>query len=397
MRIGLVGCGYAADVYASSLRKYRDVEIAAATDLDRARASQFGSYHSISVYPTLEELLADRNIKIIVNLTNPKSHFAVSKACLEAGKHVYTEKPMAMTFPEAQALVEVASRNGVCLSSAPCGLLGETAQTLWRAVRSGDIGKVRLVYAELDDGPTQLREPHLWRSPSGAPHDYRDEFEVGCTLEHAAYYLTWFTAFFGPARAVTSFAACVWPDRAVVPGQPLHVTTPDVSVACITFASGVAARLTCSIVAPHNHALQVIGDEGVLTIDDCWNYSAPVYRDKYSKRRLQAARFPITRTYPFLKTWLGPHPRAYPAVKKVGWKKRHARYRQDFARGVADLARAVGDGRPPRLPADYCLHVNELVLAIQNPTTAPHPLQTTFEPLRPMDDREVKEFAWKEW
>jgi predicted dehydrogenase len=185
MRIGFVGCGYTADYYFQSLKKYPRLELVAVTDRDQRRLKEFGDYYSVKTCSTVEALLADPNIEMIVNLTDPSSHFEVNKACLEAGKHVYSEKPLTMAFSEAQALVELANAKGLYLSSAPCGVLGETAQTLWRALNNHEIGTVRLVYAELDDGPIQLREPHLWRSPSGAPSPYRDEFEVGCILEHA--------------------------------------------------------------------------------------------------------------------------------------------------------------------------------------------------------------------
>jgi len=397
MRIGFVGCGYAADIYFQQLKKYPHLKLVAVTDRDQKRLTEFGAYYSVKTCSTLEVLLADPNIEMIVNLTNPSSHFEVSKACLEAGKHVYSEKPLTMAFSEAQALVELANTKGLYLSSAPCGVLGETAQTLWRALNNREIGTVRVVYAELDDGPVQLREPHLWRSASGAPSPYRDEFEVGCTLEHAGYYLTWFTAFFGPAKTITAFSACLWPNKQVVPEEPLYVTTPDFSVACITFESGVVVRLTNSIVAPHNHGVQIVGDKGVLTVDDCWNYSSPVYLDKYSKLRLQINRFPILKAYPFVKTWFGSHPREYPPVKKVSWKKRYARHRQDFARGIAELARAIAEKRPARLPVDYCLHVHELVWVIQNATHAPYQVTTTFKPLQPMDDVALKEVIAIDW
>jgi predicted dehydrogenase len=386
MRIGFVGCGWTAELYIQSLKKYPHLELVAVTDRDPGRSLEFGAFYSVKTCPTVETLLADPDIEMVVNLTNPNSHFEVSKACLEAGKHVYSEKPLTMTFSQAQALVELANRRGLHLSSAPCHVLGETAQTLWKALRNNEIGTVRVVYAEMDEGPVHLQDPHLWRSPSGAPFPYRDEFEVGYTLEHAAYYLTWVTAFFGPAKTVTAFSACLWPDKQVVADEPLYVTTPDFSVACITLESGVVVRLTCSSVAPHDHGIQIVGDKGVLTVEECQNISAPVYLDKYSKLRFRAERYPITKAYPFIKSWLDPHARVYPPVKKSSWKKRNARQRQDWARGVAELARAITEQCPGRLPADYCLHVNELVWAIQNATHVPYQVTTTFKPLQPVDD-----------
>jgi len=386
MRIGFVGCGWTAEMYFQSLKKYPDLELVAVTDRDQKRASEFGAFYSVKTCPTVEALLADPSIEMIVNITTPNSHFEVSKACLEAGKHVYSEKPLAMTFSEAEALVELANRKGLYLSSAPCGVLGETAQTLWKALRNNEIGTVRAVYAEMDDGPVHLQNPHLWRTPSGTPFPYRAALEVGYTVEHAAYYLTWVTAFFGPAKTVTAFSACLWPDKQVVAEESLHVTTPDFSVACITFESGVVVRLTCSSVAPYNHEIRIVGDKGVLRVEECQNISAPVYLDKYSKLRFRAERYPITKAYPFIKAWLDPHATVYPPVKKSSWLKRNDRHRLDWARGIAELARAITEQSPGRLPADYCLHVQELVWAIQNATHMPYQVTTTFKPLQPVDD-----------
>jgi predicted dehydrogenase len=397
MQIGFVGCGYTADMYIQSLKKYPHLELVAVTDRDQKRALQFGSYYSVKTCPTIEALLAEPNIEMIVNLTNPNSHFEVSKVCLEAGKHVYSEKPLTVTFSEAQALVDLASRKGLYLSSAPCGILGETAQTLWKALRNGEIGTVRVVYAEFDDGPVQLQDPHIWRSASGAPFPYRDEFEVGFTISHAGYYLTWFTAFFGPAKSITAYSSCLWPNKQVVAEEPLYVTNPDFSVACVTFESGVVVRLTCSLLAPHNHGMRIVGDKGVLTVEECLNYSAPVYLDKYSRLKFRAERYPITKTYPFIKAWLDFDYRVYPPVKKSSWKKRNARHRQDYARGVAELARAITERRPARLPADYCLHVTELVWAIQNASRVPYQVTTTFKALQPMDDVALKEILSIDW
>jgi predicted dehydrogenase len=275
-------------------------------------------------------------------------------------------------------------------------LLGETAQTLWRALRGGEIGRVRVVYAELDDGPVHLQEPHLYRSASGAPFPYRDEFEVGCTVEHAAYYLTWFTAFFGPAATVTSFSTRLWPDRQVTAEETLNVSAPDFSVGCITFRSGVVVRLTCSSVAPYDHGMQIVGDRGLLRVDECWNYSAPVRLEKYSKRWFRARSSPGARAFPLLE-WMRTGSREYPPLMKVSRQKRYRQHRQDFARGIADLAQAAVEGRPPRLPADYCLHVNELVLAIQNAGEVPYRVTSTFEPLEPMDDAALNELASISW
>jgi predicted dehydrogenase len=397
MRIGFVGCGFTADHYLDSLKLYPQLDLVAVTDHDAQRASQFSAFHSVKLAPNLPELLSDPSIEMIVNLTNSGSHYEVSRACLEAGKHLYSEKPLATTFAEAQALVQLAEAKGLYYSAAPCSLLGETAQTLWRALRKSEIGTIRAVYAELEDGPFHLAEPHLWKSPSGAPYDYRTEFEMGVTVEHAGYYLSWFAAFFGPAKTIMSFASCLVPDKQVKPDEPLTVTTPDWSVAVITFESGVTVRLTCSLIGPYNHSMKMVGDKGILSVDECWNFSSPVYHDKYTSLKFRVERYPITKTYPFLKHWTDLNSRTYPTVRKSSLKKQQARYRIDYARGIADLAGAITQQRPPRLPADYCLHVTELALAIQHATQMPYHVTTTFKPLEPMDDGALRELISAKW
>ncbi|MEL7035753.1 MAG: Gfo/Idh/MocA family oxidoreductase [Cyanobacteria bacterium J06592_8] len=352
MRIAIIGCGFVADFYLTTLSNYPELELVGVMDRDQARALRFSAYHGVLHYNSMEELLEDEKVELVVNLTNPRSHFEVSKACLEAGKHVYSEKPLAMKMSEAEQLVELAEQRGLYLSSAPCTLLGETAQTMWKAIRENVVGRVRLVYAEMDDGMIHQMRYRQWLSQSGIPWPYKDEFEVGCTLEHAGYCLTWLVAFFGPAQSVTAFSSCLIPnkqtDSILEPRE-----TPDFSVACIKFASGVVARLTCSIVAPADHSLKIIGDKGVLSTHDCWDFTSPVH----FQRRITIRR----------KTFISPWKQRYPLVKRgQGIVKHKTKHGMDFCRGVADLAAAILEERPCQLSARFSLHVNELVLTIQN-------------------------------
>lgn len=372
MRIAIVGCGFVADYYLKTLANHPELELVGVMDRDQDRALRFSAYHSVPAYSSLDELLKDNRVDIVVNLTNPRSHYQVSKACLEAGKHVYSEKPLAMKLEEAEELVALAEQRGLYIASAPCSLLGETAQTLWKALRENVVGRTRLVYAEMDDGLVHRMAYKKWLSESGLPWPYKDEFEVGCTLEHAGYYVTWLTAFFGPAESVTAFSSCLIPDKQTdVELDPPN--TPDFSVACIKFGSGVVARLTCGIVAPHDHSLRIIGDEGILCTEDCWYYQSPVY----IKRMLKIRR----------KTFISPWKKKYPLVRKPGGKaKTRGSQSMDFCRGVAEMAAAIREGRPNRLSADFSLHNNELVLAIQNAfeTGAAYKLKTSFAPFEPM-------------
>lgn len=397
MKIGIIGCGFTADHYLFCLKWHPFLEVVGAADRDQERATKFCNLHSVKLYSTLDALLADDSIEMVLNLTNSTSHYETSKACLNAGKHLFTEKPLATDFSQAEELVQLAEAKGLYLSAAPCNLLGESAQTLWKALRTREIGDVHLVLAELDDGPFHLAEPHLWRSESGAPYDYREEFKVGVTIEHSAYYLSLLTAFFGPARTITPFSACLWPDRPISPNERLTITTPDFSVACITFESGVVARLTCSLISPFDHELKIVGDAGVITMNECWNYSAPVYLNKFSSLRYRAERYPITKEHPFIKNLVGKHPRVYPPVRKSSIRRRYARYHMDYGRGIADLALGIQKRRSPRIPADFCLHLTELGLAIQKADPVPYQVKTTFKPLQPLDEAGLRELIPRSW
>jgi predicted dehydrogenase len=276
-----------------------------------------------------------------------------------------------MDLVQARELVDLAERKVLTLSSAPCSLLGETAQTLWKVLRRNIVGQVRLVYAELDDGMVHRMPYRRWLSSSGVPWPATDEFEVGCTFEHAGYYLSWFPALFGPALQVSAFAATLVSDKQT--DLPLEVNAPDFSVACVTFASGVVARLTCSIIAPHNHSLSIIGDEGVLSTRECWDYRSPVY----IQRQITIRR----------RTFISPWRTRYPLVGKGATSQAYRRaHGMDFCRGVAELTASIREHRPCRLSARYSLHTNELVIAIDRArqTASPYAMTTTVDPIEPM-------------
>ena len=371
MNVVFVGCGFVADYYAQTLKAHPQLTLLGVMDRDGDRSRHFATEHDTHVYATLADVLRDDRVDIVLNLTNPGSHYDVTKACLLAGKHVYSEKPLAMDMAQATELVEIAESRGLYLSSAPCSLLGETAQTIWKALRENCIGTVRVVYAEMDDGLVHRMPYRQWYSNSGIPWPYKDEFEVGCTLEHAGYYVTWLAAFFGPAVSVSAFSSCLIPDKQT--DRPLARNAPDFSVACIQFESGVVARLTCSIVAPHDHSLRIIGDEGILSTEDCWFYQSPIH----IKRRFNVRR----------KMLLAPWKETYPLVRRQGERYGYKGAQQmDFCRGVAEMAEAIAEQRPQRLSARFSLHVNEIVLAIHNAleTGTSHQLNTRFAPISPM-------------
>ncbi len=379
MKIAIVGCGFAADYYLKTLPNYPTLELVGVTDKNPEQLARCASYFDVPAIQSLDTILSDPDVSIVLNLTNPDSHFEVSRAILEAGKHVYSEKPLAMEMAHVKLLAEIADKRRLHFVSAPCSVLGETAQTIWKGLRENVVGKVRLVYAELDDGMLHRKNFGSWRSESGARWPYEDEFAVGCTLEHAGYYVSWLVAFFGPARSVSSFTSLRVADKGSAQPTP---PAPDFSVACIEFHSGVVARMTCSIVAPRNHALQIIGDEGVLTTEDAWDYASPV---------TLRGRTPKTPEYWHQRMLRQFKPRIadeYPLVRQSDFHLRYANagQRMDQARGVAELASAIEERRPCRLSTAFSVHCTEIALAMHEGGGLHHAkeMTTTCEAMAPM-------------
>lgn len=383
MKIAIVGCGYVADYYMLTLRNHPDLMLAGVYDRKPDRLRDFCTFHGVSAYPSLDALLADGEVGMVLNLTNPSSHFEVSLAALKAGRHVYSEKPLAMRIEDAVELVRVAGERGLALAAAPCSILSEAAQAAGRAIRSGRLGRVRLAYAEMEDSMVFRENVREWRSPSGAPWPAEDEFAVGCTLEHAGYYLTWLCAFFGPATEVTAFSARLFDDKGV--GVPPQGLAGDFSVTCLRYGDGVVARLTCGLVAPRDRSLHIVGTEGTLTVSDGWDYRSGVWlRDPEGyprSRRIPKLGRMAARLERYLpgRHWMGerlalaPSEAVTPAFPS----------RMDFARGPAATFAALREKRATPIPADFSLHVTELALVAQDASAYPMPYRprSSFAPL----------------
>jgi predicted dehydrogenase len=268
---------------------------------------------------------------------------------------------------------------------------------MWKAVRDGAIGTPLLAYAEFDDNPIYLMRPENWRSASGAPWPYIHEYESGCTWEHAGYHLVWLCAILGPALSVTGFAKRLVADKTDLPLHPAD--TPDFTVGCINFASGAAARLTCSIIAPADHRMRIFGRAGEVSADTYRDYQAPVQLERFGGQALSARRLRAVRNSPMLGKLLGVggvslplarNARSQPRVKvrSPGALKRRQEGQQDKALGVALVADAIRAGRPSPVPADFILHVTELTLAIQAAGTegSAHRMETSFAPIAPLPE-----------
>ncbi len=365
--IALIGTGFVADYYMTTLANHPLLTVAGVFDRDPERLSAFAAFHRLRAYASLEDCLADRAVQIVVNLTTPESHYAVNRAALDAGKHVYCEKPLAMDFADARDVIDRAQASGLIVCGAPANGLSDAQALVSSLISGGRIGAPRLAYAEMEDGPVFKDNWADWRSRSGARWPGLHEFKIGCTLEHAGYGLSWLVALFGPVRHLQAFSALTFPDKG--PGTEGLDLGPDFSVGCLSFSSGVVARITCGLAAPRDRALTVMGDEGTIVVRDLWDDRSPVHLSRFDGRRpiLQRLAGRLERqlgtTLPV--RFLHGAAVAYPGGKRTATLPTYPS-QIDFARGIAALAAAIEGGPAPFFSGERALHLTELALALNN-------------------------------
>lgn len=348
MRVAIVGAGVIAARYAERIGEVDGLELVGATDVLHERAEALVAKHGGTAYRTLHELLADPDVDAVVNLTVPATHAAVTRAALEAGKHVHTEKPVALRAADAHALATLARERGVRLSSAPATLLGEAQQTAWKLIRDGGIGDVKVVYAEANWGRIESWHPQ--------PESL---YESGPLVDVGIYPLTIVTAMFGPVRRVTAYATTVQPVRTRKDGATFELTTPDFWVAALEHEGGVLTRLTATFwVRPgKQRGLEFHGEDAALWMPT-WGES--------NSRLLRTTNGEDYEEVPLLR----------PAYEGFDWSL-----------ALVDLAEAIEDGRQHRMGAEHAAHVVDVLNAADasRRSGGPVAVESSFEQPPPLD------------
>jgi predicted dehydrogenase len=348
MRAAIVGCGDIAERYATRIEALEPLTLVGVTDVLTDRAEKLARLFDVRRYGTLDDVLADENVELVVNLTVPASHAIVTAAALEAGKHVHTEKPVALRYDQARDLALLARKNGVRLSCAPATLLGEAQQTAWKLVREGAIGKVRVAYAEANWGRIETWHP----SPQGL-------YAVGPLVDVGVYPLTLLTAMFGPVRRVTAYEAKLLPERMTTSNEPFVLEAPDFVTAVLEFESGLVARATATFWGRRGRqrGLELHGEDASLYLASWMEFDSPLDMSEDGDTYM-----PVT---------LVREP--YQGI--------------DWARPLADLAEAVSEGRPHRASAEHAAHVVEVMeaIALAGVEERPVDVHSDFEPPLPLE------------
>lgn len=339
LRVGIVGCGNIAGPYARTMTPYSEIKLMGATDIDLPKAKALVDQYGGRLYTSLEEMLADPEVDLIVNLTIHHAHPAVITQALNAGKHVHSEKPLALSYGDAKALVDLAAAKNLRLSCSPITFMGEAQQTTWKAIRDGMLGTVRVVYCEVNWGRIESWHPN--------PGPF---YEVGALFDVGVYPLTLVTTFFGPATKVTAYGTVLHPDRVTKEGKAFHIDTPDWVVAAVELSNGTVIRLTTDFYVGHHSkqkGLEFHGDLGSLYLGSFQDFHAPVEFSEFGKS-------------------YAPLPYVKEPFQGIEW-----------GRCVVEIGEAMAEGRPQRATGAQAAHVVEILCAIVQSYTEGRPVEVT--------------------
>jgi predicted dehydrogenase len=330
VEVGIIGCGTISAAYLRGAAGFPELRIAACADLDRARAQaradEFGLRAS-----TVAALLADPAIEVVLNLTVPAAHVPVAMQALQAGKHVYLEKPLAVSLADAERLLQQAREAGLRVGCAPDTFLGGAHQTVRAAIDDGRVGTVTSGTAfMMNHGHEHWHpDPAFYYRPGGGPL-----FDMG------PYYLTALVDLLGPVAAVVALSDRAQDERVVGSGpragERIRPETQTHVAGLLRFVSGAAISLTTSFdVWAHRHdPIELYGTRGSIGVPD-------------------PNRFDGT---PVL------------AVGRAAWQElplSHGFATADHrGLGLADMARALRGDRPHRASAEMALHVVEVMQAL---------------------------------
>jgi len=375
LRVGLIGCGVISDIYLQTIQKHEILDVVACASLDpeesRAKAEQYGIQRSCSP----EQIIDDPDIDCILNLTIPSAHTAINLAALNAGKHVYAEKPFATNVTDGRMTVELAREKGLYVGSAPDTFLGGRWQTCRRLIEEDVIGRPTGVTAFMCNHGVERHHPNPanWYKFGGGP-----------LLDIGPYYLSAMIFLLGPVVRCAGMAKKTFGERLIESeprrGEVITVEVDTHVTGLLEFESGVTGNMIMSFDVWDSHLprLEIYGEKGTISIPDPDplygpnRFEGPVY---YKTR--ETARWTYRPRVEGLEDW------------EIA--ENHHGYNEDSrGLGLVDLAYAVRDKRPLRASGDLAQHVLEIMMGVlqssidhrffefENTCEIPEPLPTDF-------------------
>ena len=233
MRVGVIGCGSVSNVYLPHLAACPYVELTSVCDIKPERAkSQAGRFHIPHYYPHIDDMLAGAAFDLLANLTDMQEHEHLNRQALEAGKHIWSEKPIANSLAAGQALLEQAKRTGVRIWGAPTVVNSPQFACMARILNGGTLGRVAAAHA--DYGHT---------GPDWSSFFY--EKGGGSMPDLGVYNLTTLTGLLGPARSVVALTSVITPTRTIRGKGRIQVTEEDNAMVLLDHGKGTLSHVQC--------------------------------------------------------------------------------------------------------------------------------------------------------
>jgi predicted dehydrogenase len=329
VKIGVIGCGFISGIYLKNLTQmFHNTEVVACADVVMANAEARAKEFNIPKACTVAELLADREVEIVLNLTIPAAHAEVNLAALKAGKHVYNEKPFAVTREDGKNVLSTAKEKGLLIGCAPDTFLGGGLQTCRKLIDDGWIGT--------PVAATAFMACHGHESWHPAPEFY---YKVGGgpMFDMGPYYLTALVSLLGPAKRVTGSARISFPQRTITSqpnyGKKIDVEVPTHVAGILDFQNGAVASIITSfdIWNANLPRIEIYGSEGSLTVPDPNTFGGPVSFRMHGQEE-----------------W-----KEIPPVYGYNENSRGL--------GIADMAHAVVNGGKHRANGDVAYHVLDIM------------------------------------
>jgi predicted dehydrogenase len=329
VKVGIIGCGNISKAYILTAQSFPILDIFAVADIDVERAQAKAKEYNIARGCSVNDLLADKDIQLVINLTIPKAHAEVAIAALNAGKHVFNEKPLGATVEEGRKILEAAQAKKLRVGCAPGTFLGGGLQTCRKLIDDGAIGRPLAATAFMTT-PGHERwhpSPEFYYEPGGGP-----------MLDMGPYYITALTQLLGPVKRVSGAASIVKPERTILSepkkGQKIKVETPDHITGVMEFAGGAVATIMTSFAVWHAHLprIEIYGTDGTLSCPDPNSLRGPV--------AIRMANDGDWRDVPLT----------------------HGHFDGNkWGIGVVDMACAIRSGRPHRATGENAYHVLEVM------------------------------------
>ncbi|GAE92348.1 dehydrogenase [Gracilibacillus boraciitolerans JCM 21714] len=274
MKVGIIGCGNISGIYLKNASRFNNYEVEAVADLIIEKAEEKAKEYNIPKVYTTEQLMADPTIELVINLTIPAVHAEIAIQALENGKHVYGEKPLAVSREDGKRMLELAKEKGLYVGNAPDTFLGAGIQTSRKLIDEGWIGKPvsATAFMMIPGHEGWHPDPTFYYQEGGGPL-----FDMG------PYYLTALINLMGPVSRVTGSAQMTYKERTITSkenyGKKIQVEVPTRLMGVLDFESGAVASIITSFDTWHHQLpyIEIYGTEGSLSVPDPNTFGGPVY------------------------------------------------------------------------------------------------------------------------